>query len=173
MTSPVLDALLARFGDALLATDSTHGEDVVTVASARLREVAGFLQDEPALRFDAPVACTVIDWLGQNRSPRFEVVYQLRSSVHLHRLRIKVPLPDGDGDGDGAALDLRCPSLSELWKGFGWPEREAYDMYGVIFEGHADLRRILMYDEFVGHPLRKDYPKEKRQPLVRRDHRAP
>ena len=65
--------------------------------------------------------------------------------------------------------DLKLPTLSGLWAAFNWLERETYDMYGVAFEGHPDLRRIFMYDEFIGHPLRKDYPKERRQPLVRRE----
>ena len=65
--------------------------------------------------------------------------------------------------------DPRVPSLAGLWKAFDWQERETFDMYGIRFDGHPDLRRIYMYDEFVGYPLRKDYPKEKRQPLVRRD----
>ena len=68
-----------------------------------------------------------------------------------------------------AENDARVPSLTELWPGFDWQERETFDMYGIRFEGHPDLRRIYLYEEFVGYPLRKDYPKEKRQPLVRRD----
>jgi NADH-quinone oxidoreductase subunit C len=65
--------------------------------------------------------------------------------------------------------DNHCPSLATLWPAFDWQERETFDMYGIRFDGHPDLRRIYMYEEFVGYPLRKDYPKEKRQPLVRRD----
>jgi NADH-quinone oxidoreductase subunit C len=91
--------------------------------------------------------------------PRFEVCFQLRSQQHRHRVRLKVRVPDGDP---------RCPSLSGLWSAFDWQERETFDMYGIRFEGHPDLRRIYLYEEFVGYPLRRDYPKEKRQPLVRR-----
>ena len=86
--------------------------------------------------------------------------YQLRSTAHKHRLRVEVELPEND---------VRCPSLASLWPAFDWQERETFDMYGVQFDNHPDLRRIYMYEEFVGYPLRKDYPKEKRQPLVRRD----
>jgi NADH-quinone oxidoreductase subunit C len=93
-------------------------------------------------------------------SPRFAMVYELRSIRHRHRVRLKVPLQESD---------LVIHTLSGLWPGFNWLERETYDMYGVAFEGHPDLRRIYMYDEFIGHPLRKDYPKERRQPLVRRE----
>ena len=92
--------------------------------------------------------------------PRYEVCYQLRSTTHKHRLRVKVRLEEDD---------VRCPSLAGLWPAFNWLERETYDMYGIEFGDHPDLRRIYLYDEFVGYPLRKDYPKDKRQPLVRRD----
>ena len=104
------------------------------------------------------VFCTCIDNLGEE--PRFDVCYQLRSTLHRHRLRLKIRLREED---------VKCPSLSGVWPGFDWLERETYDMYGIQFTGHPDLRRIYMYEEFVGYPLRKDYPKEKRQPLVRRD----
>jgi NADH-quinone oxidoreductase subunit C len=153
----VLDALIAKLGSAILSTASDHGDEVVVVARDNLLEVATYLRDDPDCLFDAPVAATVIDWLG--REPRFEAVWQLRSTVHLHRIRIKVPLEEHD---------FKVPSLAGLWKGFGWPEREGFDMYGIQYQDHADLRRILLYEEFVGYPLRKDYPKEKRQPLIRR-----
>ena len=159
MAQKVLDALIARFGDAILSTSSEYGDEVVTVGRDHLLAVAQFVRDNPAIALDAPVGATAIDWLGLGREPRFEAVWMLRSTTHLHRLRIKVPL---------AEHDLKVPSLTGLWKGFGWPEREAYDMYGLQYLNHADLRRILLYEEFVGHPLRKDYPKEKRQPLIRR-----
>ncbi|RMH42177.1 MAG: NADH-quinone oxidoreductase subunit C [Deltaproteobacteria bacterium] len=159
MAQRVLDDLAARFGDAV-QTRSEHGDEIVVVSRDRLVDVATYLRDAPDLAFDAPVFATVIDWLGQGKEPRFEAVWGLRSSQHYHRIQIRVPLDEDD---------LRVPSLSGLWKGFGWPEREAFDMYGVRYDGHGDLRRILLYEEFVGHPLRKDYPKEKRQPLVRRD----
>ena len=163
MSTQVLEALAAEHGAALLDTLTTpQGDDVAVVDRAHLVEVARWLRDAPAMAFDSPVACTAIDWIALGREPRFEAVYCLRSSTRLHRVRLKVPVP-----GDDPTL----PSLTPLWKGFNWPERECYDMYGLIFEGHPDLRRILMYEEFVGHPLRKDYPKEKRQPLVRRDRR--
>jgi NADH-quinone oxidoreductase subunit C len=159
VSQQVLDAVAAKFGDAV-TTESQHGDEWIIVGRDELLEVARFLRDDPALAFDAPVMATAIDWLGLGREPRFEAVWQLRSTTHLHRVRIKVPLAEDDA----------CvPSLTCLWKGFGWPERESYDMYGIHYDSHGDLRRILMYEEFVGHPLRKDYPKEKRQPLVRRD----
>ena len=158
MSQRVLDALTSRFADAVTSTESTFGDEVATVKRDRLVEIATFLRDDPSMAMDLPSFCTVIDWLGFDR-PRFQVVYQLRSLPKNQRIRLKVDLDDDDP---------RCPSLAALWPAFDWLEREAFDMYGVRFEGHPDLRRIYMYEEFVGHPLRKDYPKDKRQPLVRR-----
>jgi NADH-quinone oxidoreductase subunit C len=174
MAQQVLDALAQKFGAAIEAT-SQHGDEIAYVARDKLVEVATWLRDDPAMRFDAPVFVTCIDLLDLRRPdangrlvealpetggpPRFEVCYQLRSSGHRHRLRVKVRVPDDDP---------RCPSLAALWPAFNWQERETYDMYGIRFDGHPDLRRIYLYEEFVGYPLRRDYPKEKRQPLVRR-----
>ena len=158
MSKAVLDALTSRFGDAITGTESAFGDEIAIVKRERLVEVATFLRDDPAMAMDLPSFCTVIDWLGFDR-PRYQVVYQLRSLPRNHRVRLKVDLDEDD---------LACPSLAGLWPAFNWLEREAFDMYGVTFTGHPDLRRIYLYDEFVGHPLRKDYPKDRRQPLVRR-----
>ncbi len=176
MSQKVLDALVARFGAAIEKTESQHGDEIAYIARDRLHEVAEWLRDDPAMAFDAPMLVTAIDLLDLRRpdehgrvvpvlegdgaaAPRFEVVYQLRSSKHRHRLRLKIRVAEGDA---------RVPSLSTLYPAFNWQERETFDMYGIRFDGHPDLRRIYLYEEFVGHPLRKDYPKEKRQPLVRR-----
>jgi len=161
MSKAVLDALVGKFGDAILETSDACGDDTVVVAANKLLEVATYLRDDEAMAFDSPVFCTCTDWLGMRTDgPRFEVNYQLRSVKKRHRLRIKIRLEE-------AAPTL--PTLSSIWPGFDWQERETFDMYGIIFEGHPDLRRIYMYEEFEGHPLRKDYPKDKRQPLVRRE----
>jgi NADH-quinone oxidoreductase subunit C len=94
------------------------------------------------------------------REPRFDVVLHLYSLAKKHRVRLYGAVPEEDPTID---------TLAGLWPAANWFEREAFDLYGVRFKGHPDLRRILMYPEFIGHPLRKDYPKEKRQPLVRRE----
>jgi NADH-quinone oxidoreductase subunit C len=171
MSKAVLDALTAKFGDAITKTEATFGDATATVQRDRLVEVARWLRDDPAMAMNLPSFCTVIDWLGHPGFPpghpseagpdraRYQAVYQLRSLPKNHRVRLKIDLDDDDP---------RCPSLAGLWPAFDWLEREAFDMYGVKFDGHPDLRRIYMYEEFVGHPLRKDYPKDKRQPLVRR-----
>lgn len=158
MAKKVLDALKKKFRGAITDTASEHGDEVAYVDRAKLVDVARWLRDDKAMAFDAPVFCTCIDNLGDE--PRFEVCYQLRSTQHKHRIRLKIRLAEDD---------LKVPSLSGLWPAFDWLERETYDMFGVEFQGHADLRRIYLYEEFVGYPLRKDYPKEKRQPLARRD----
>ena len=90
-------------------------------------------------------------------APRFAVVYHFFSTVHKHRLRLVVPIEEGAAEVD---------SLTDLWAGANWLEREVWDMFGIVFRGHPDLKRILMYEEFEGHPLRKDYPVNKRQPLI-------
>ena len=174
MSKAVLDALTKKFGDAIERAESAHGDETVVVKAAKLLEIATWLRDDPAMAFDAPVFCTTIDLLHWQpvgpavagarpdydpATPRFEVCYQLRSTTKKHRIRIKVAVTEAKP---------QVPSMTPLWAGFDWQERETFDMYGIKFEGHPDLRRIYLYEEFVGYPLRKDYPKEKRQPLVRR-----
>jgi NADH dehydrogenase I D subunit len=151
----ILDALQGRFADGILSSDSYRGDASVTVAPERLLDVARFARDDERLRFDLPLDVTAVDYIGQQS--RFEVVYHLYSTRHHHRLRLKAGVPETAPEID---------SVVPVWVGANWLERETYDMYGIRFRGHPDLRRIYMYEEFVGHPLRKDYPKEKRQPLI-------
>jgi NADH-quinone oxidoreductase subunit C len=172
MSQQILDALQAKFPHAIERTASAHSDEVAWIKRDNLVEVARWLRDDPAMAFDYPVFVTAIDWLDWNpigvpvdakwdeTKPWFTVAYQLRSLKHRHRIRLEINCTE---------TDPRVPSLAELWPAFNWQERETFDMYGIRFEGHPDLRRIYMYEEFVGYPLRKDYPKEKRQPLVRRD----
>jgi NADH-quinone oxidoreductase subunit C len=107
---------------------------------------------------DMLIDLTCVDF--PDREPRFEVVAHLYSLNKGHRLRLKARV--GNEEGDDAEID----SVADLWASANWAEREAWDMFGVRFRGHPDLRRILMYPEFDGHPLRKDYPANKIQPLV-------
>ncbi len=172
MSQKVLDALMAAMPGAVVRTGSAHGDETAWIKRDELVAVARWLRDDPKTLFDAPVFCTCTDWIDwkpQGRppseawnetKPRYTVAYQLRSVTHKHRIRLEVEVPESDA---------RCPSLADVWPAFNWQERETFDMYGIRFDGHPDLRRIYLYEEFVGYPLRKDYPKEKRQPLVRRD----
>jgi NADH-quinone oxidoreductase subunit C len=148
-------------GAAVLSTHSYRGDDTLVVDAARIVDAMKTLRDDPELAMTMLVDLTAVDYLG--REPRFEVVYHLRSFKSGARLRVKAPVAEPE-DGSNPTID----SVASLWASANWNEREAWDLYGIKFRGHPDLRRILMYEEFVGHPLRKDYPKEKRQPLVRR-----
>jgi NADH-quinone oxidoreductase subunit C len=152
---PLIARLRAGVDDAVLASNAFRGDATAIVPREKLLEVGRFLRDDADLRFDMLVDVTAVDYLG--RSPRFEVVYHVYSVPLNHRVRIKVALEESDP---------RVPSLVPIWAGANWLERETWDLYGIVFEGHPDLRRIYLYEEFQGHPLRKDYPKGKRQPLI-------
>lgn len=158
MSKAALDRVLETFAGEVLSHHAEHGDETVTVKPARLVEIMHFLRTDPVTSFEMLSDVTGVDYLGQ-REPRFEVVYHLYSLTKNHRLRVKVPV-----DEDDAACEV--PSVIHEWKSAYWMEREAFDLYGVRFAGHPDLRRILLYPEFNGHPLRKDYDMEARQPRI-------
>jgi NADH-quinone oxidoreductase subunit C len=160
VSQKVLDLLRDRLGGAVLETHAQFGDDTAVLHPARWREAALFLRDDPRLAFDMFVDLCGVDYLPIGAVPRFEVVCHLRSVQHAHRVRIKARV--GEEDGSGAEID----SLVPVWRGADWFERETFDMLGIVFRGHPDLRRILMYPEFVGYPLRKDYPADRIQPLI-------
>ena len=165
MAQIILDRLAAQFrGGEILASGSERGNEWARVRRDAWVAVAKFLRDDPATKMQMFIDLTCVDRLGirggKPDAPRFDVVVHLYSVAHKHRVRLYCGVNEDDAWVD---------TLVGVWAGADWFEREAYDLYGVRFKGHPDLRRILMYPEFVGHPLRKDYPKEKRQPLVRRD----
>jgi NADH-quinone oxidoreductase subunit C len=160
MSKKVLDILTAKFGAAILETHSQFGDDTAVVDPAKWREIALFLRDDPRLLFNMFTDLCGVDFQSIGADPRFEVVLHVRSLQHAHRLRLKARV--GDAEGDGAEIDSVVP----VWKGADWFERETFDMMGIVFRGHPDLRRLLLYPEFVGHPLRKDYPADRIQPLV-------
>ncbi|HEX7499703.1 MAG TPA: NADH-quinone oxidoreductase subunit C [Polyangia bacterium] len=158
MAKIVLDRLLERFtGGEILETGSQHGNEWARVAPVAWRQVAELLRDDPVTQMNMFVDLTCVD--RTPHEPRFDVVLHLYSIEKKHRVRLLAGVPEKE-----PVIDTLVP----VWPGANWFEREAFDMYGVCFVGHPDLRRILMYQEFQGHPLRKDYPKEKRQPLLRR-----
>jgi NADH-quinone oxidoreductase subunit C len=159
MAQLILDRLRERFtAGEIIETGSQHGNEWARIRREDWKIVAQFLRDDEATKLDMFIDLTAVDRFG--REPRFDVVLHLYSVDRKHRVRLYGGVPEEDPTID---------TLSGVWAGANWFEREAYDLYGVRFQGHPDLRRILMYPEFVGHPLRKDYPKEKRQPLVRRE----
>jgi len=157
MSQLVLERLRARFGEKLLETSSFRGDEQAIVAPGDWLEVATFLRDEPECAMDHFVDLTAVDYPEREPElPRFDLVLLLRSLGKKHRIRVKTRLREGQA----------VATLSKVWLGADWTEREVWDMFGIKFDGHPDLRRILMYEEFEGHPLRKDYPINKTQPLV-------
>lgn len=161
MSKADLDKLVAQFPGAIVSSHSKCGDDTAVVRSENLLEVMRWVKN--SLGYDFLVDLTAVDFLG--REPRFEVVYHLRSMQSGARLRVKTPVAYVE---EGPNPEVA--STVALWPTANWMEREVWDMFGIKFTGHPDLRRVLMYEEFVGFPLRKDYPKEKRQPLIRRDY---
>jgi NADH-quinone oxidoreductase subunit C len=156
MAKAVIDALVERFPRVVTdAYEGVGGDDCAFVQKDRIADVCRTLKDDPKLGFDMAPYITAVDYLGKD--PRFEVVYNLYSTRMNWRIRLRVKVPE---------TDLVLPSVTSVWRGADWFERYCFDMYGMRFTGHPDMRRLLMYDEFEGHPLRKDYPLKGRQPLV-------
>ena len=158
MAQALIDLVRQQFPAAVVGSHSQHGDDTVIVDSNAWKDVARFLRDSPDADMKLLVDLTAVDF--PQKDPRFEVVLHLMSLNLGHRLRVKARV--GGPDGEGAELE----SLTELWAAANWAERETWDMFGIRFVGHPDLRRILLYPEFEGHPLRKDYPADRIQPLV-------
>ena len=151
----ILDRLRKEFPAGVRETSTSLGDEVAVIDKEALLQVTTFLRDGPG-EFTMLLDLTCVDYADEE--PRFEMVYHLFSLSRNRRLRIKARLGESD---------LRIASLTSLWKNANWLEREVYDLFGVHFEGHPDLRRLFMYDGFEGHPLRKDYPLRRRQPLIR------
>jgi NADH-quinone oxidoreductase subunit C len=186
----LIESIGRRFPDAVAASHTYRGDATVVLHREFLLEVASFLKEDPALKMSFLVDLTAVDystfgkrpapaffpssgvsvtpstqipdedpWPGPPDRSRFAVVYHFCSMALKHRLRLVVPIEEADAEVD---------SLSSLWPGANWLEREVWDMFGIAFRGHPELKRILMYEGFEGHPLRKDYPVRKRQPLIGR-----
>ena len=184
----LIDPVAARFPHAVSASHAYRGDATVELRPQDLHEVAQFLKQDPAYQMNFLMDLTAVDYSAYGRGPtraffassgvslrpepqipdeapwpgppqgtRFAVVYHFFSTTHKHRLRLVVPLDEAKPEVD---------TVRDLWAGADWLEREVWDMFGIDFRGHPDLRRLLMYDEFDGHPLRKDYPVKKRQPLI-------
>ena len=149
-------AVQTRLQGKILESHTLRGEEIIFLSRQGMLETFRILKEDPQLDFNFLMDITAVDYFGK-KTPRFEVVYQMYSLSHNRGLRVKVALGEEE---------LEVPSLTSLWKSADWLEREAWDMFGVRFQGHPDLRRILLYDEFQGHPLRKDYPVNQCQPRV-------
>ena len=188
MSNSLIESVTNRFPAAVSATHTYRGDQTLVLRPESLLEIAQFLKEDPALQMNLLVDVTAVDystfgkspapaffassgvtvrpsaqipdedpWPGPPAKARFAVVYHFYSMTHKHRLRLVVPVKE-------SAAELT--SLTPLWAGADWLEREVWDMYGIRFSGHPNLKRILMYKEFEGYPLRKDYPVNKRQPLI-------
>jgi len=158
MAKALVELLKKQFPSAVLETHAQRGDETVVVQASAWKEVAKFLRVHPQADMNMLVDLTAVDYPDQE--PRFEVVMHLYSLSRGHRLRLKARV--GDREGEDAEID----TVTDVWAAANWLERECYDLLGVKFTGHPDLRRILMYPEFEGHPLRKDYPADQIQPLV-------
>ncbi len=131
------------------------GLPFVVVASSSIRDVLRYLRDDPSQAFAALIDVTAVDrTVGEGV---IEVVYVLRAPARRAKVIVKAKVPTDDP---------RLPSVTSLWRAADWAEREVYDMFGVRFEGHPNLKRVLMYEPFTGYPLRKSYPYDRRQPLI-------
>jgi len=186
--NPLIESVRQCFPDAVAASHTYRGDATVVLRRGSLLEVARFLKEDPAFQMNYLMDLTAVDystfgkrpapaffpssgvsvrpspqipdedpWPGPPGCSRFVVVYHFYSVAHKHRLRLVVPVEEANAEVD---------SLSSLWPAANWLEREVWDMFGIAFRGHPNLKRILMYDGFEGHPLRKDYPVKKRQPLI-------
>jgi NADH-quinone oxidoreductase subunit C len=182
------EAVRARFPGVVIGSHDFRGDATVLVSRESLIEVARALKNDAPFQMNFLIDLTAVDfasfgtspapafffssgvavkpsadipatdtWPGPPDNARFAVIYHFFSLSLKHRLRLVVPLQEEDPEID---------SLTPLWKAADWLEREVWDMFGIRFRGHPNLKRILMYDEFVGHPLRKDYPVNRRQPLI-------
>ena len=153
MNPVVLDQIQQKLGSVAPESSISFGIPVFVVAPESVLPAARILRDQ--LQFDLFLDVTAVDWPA--RTPRFEVVYHFYSTRHFSRVRLKTLVPENDPSVD---------SLLPVYGSATFMERECHDMYGIVFRGNPDLRPILLYEGFVGHPLRKDYPKMKEQPLV-------
>ncbi len=147
MRQETVDALRARFPDAVFDVIEAFGETTVVIDRDIIRQACAFLRDTPGLEYDFLADITGVDYYPDE--PRFAVCYHLYSLRHNRMVRLKVYVPEDDAV---------VPSLIAEWPLVNWPEREIQDMLGIDFQGHPDKRRLLMPEDWEGHPLRKDYP---------------
>jgi NADH-quinone oxidoreductase subunit C len=147
----LIDRIRQRFGDAITEAVATLGQQVIRVKKESLIEICRYLHDDDEALFDMCVDETAVHW-PERAGQEFDIVIQLYSVPKNRRLRVKTNLADGEAS----------PSLTGIWAGTNWMEREVFDMFGIVFDGHPDLRRILLPSDWPGHPLRKEYPIEYR-----------
>ena len=144
----IAEKIKEQFPDEFLEVREFRGQAAVTVKKGRLFDICRYLHDEPSLFFDFLVDLCGVDYLGKKEN-RFVVLYNLYSVRHRHRILVKAEVSEAS-----PLIDTVVP----IWAGANWHERECFDLFGITFNGHPDLRRILLPEGWEGHPLRKDYP---------------
>ncbi len=144
----IAEKIKEKFPDEVLDIREFRGQVSVTLKKERIVEIGRYVHDDPELSFDYLRDVCGVDYMGK-KEKRFEVVYHLYSMRHRHMVRLKAEVGE-----ENAGID----SVTPVWVGANWHEREAFDMYGIIFNGHPDLRRVLLPEDWEGYPLRKDYP---------------
>ena len=152
----MLEKLRESFPSEIMESGVEHGHSFVVVKKDRLPELLKLLRDEPELRFEMLMDLCGVDRSRLGEAIRFEVVYHFYSLTHHHRLRLRVKVPQEDP---------RVATATDFWQGADWFERECWEMFGIVFEGHPRLKHLLLFDGFEGYPLRKDYPIAKRQKI--------
>ena len=144
----VIKLIQKKHKKAVIEADEFRGEPVVKVKKEKLIDVCEYLVKEKKLAYNLLVDVTAVDFLPHKRTPRFDIIYVLVSIDNEHRMILKTEVDEGE----------KVPSVYHIWKSANFPERETYDMFGIEFEGHPDLRRLLMWPGYEYHPLRKDFP---------------
>jgi len=146
----IADKIKEKFPEAVVSASEYRGQAAVVLKKESILDVAGWLHAEPDMAMDLLPDLCGVDYFGKKEA-RFEGVYHLYSIKHRHMIRLKAQVPEDDP---------KIQSVTPVWKGADWHERECFDMFGIEFEGHPDLRRVLLPEDWEGHPLRKDYPLE-------------
>lgn len=155
MAKKLIDLVKKKLPKAILDSHNRLGNDTIITTPEHVIALMTLLRDDEQSKIELLRDLTAVDYL--HRKPRFEVVYVLYSVALKHMLTVRVLVEEDKP---------QVPTVAEVWPIAGWLEREVWDMYGIKFEGHPDLRRVLLYEEFEGHPLRKDYPVQRSQPRI-------
>src|SRR5215472_17676913 len=150
LAAATVEAIRSKFGEAVLEVVEHRGETTILVPAEKVPAVATLLRDDPALRYNFMADLTAVDW--PEREPRFDVVYHLLSMETRAVIRLKTRV------GQAGEEHPAVPTVSTIWPTANWYEREVYDLFGITFTGHPDLRRLVMPEDWTSHPLRKDYP---------------
>ncbi len=150
LATRTVEAVREKFGEAVLEVVEHRGETTIVLPPEKVPVVARFLRDHPGLRYNFMADLTAVDWL--DREPRYDVVYHLLSLETRAAVRLKTRV------GQPGEEHPAVPTVSDIWPTADWYEREVYDLFGITFSGHPNLRRILMPEDWTSYPLRKDYP---------------